>query len=106
MGITITVKDNSQEFIEYLNSKKPVILETIGLLASGHASALAPVDTGRLRGSIDYTVSEDTAYVGTNVEYAIYQEMGTRYMAAQPFLKPAIEGNASQYKSIIEAMLK
>lgn len=28
--------------------------------------------------------------VGSNVEYAIYQEMGTSNMPAQPFLRPAV----------------
>lgn len=30
------------------------------------------------------------AYVGSAVEYAVYQEFGTRKMAAQPYLRPAI----------------
>jgi len=31
------------------------------------------------------------AIVGTPVEYAIYQEFGTRKMNAQPFLRPAMD---------------
>ena len=30
-------------------------------------------------------------FVGSNMEYAIYQEFGTRMMQASPFLRPAIE---------------
>jgi HK97 gp10 family phage protein len=33
------------------------------------------------------------AAVGTDVEYAIYQEFGTYKMAAQPFLIPALKEN-------------
>ena len=29
--------------------------------------------------------------VSTDVEYAIYQELGTRHMAAQPFMRPAAQ---------------
>lgn len=75
---------------------------------------LAPVDMGQLRNSIMYKTPvtsggfndgsgepapkqitviprEDEAYVGTNLEYAPYQEFGTRKMAPQPFLRPAID---------------
>lgn len=58
------------------------------------AKALAPVDTGRLRGSITYALGRDGAGlfadVGTAVEYAPFLELGTRYMAARPFLVPAL----------------
>lgn len=62
-----------------------------------------PVDTGRLRASISHIAplgrSEEgggrlsgpgavnAAYVGTNVAYAPYVEFGTRYMAAQPYMR-------------------
>jgi len=53
------------------------------------------VITGRLRGSITWRLGEDSqsiyADVGSNVEYAIYVEMGTRYQAAKPYLRPALK---------------
>jgi HK97 gp10 family phage protein len=53
-----------------------------------------PVDTGRLRSSITWEVARDgqglVALIGTNVDYAIYVELGTRYMRAQPYLRPAL----------------
>lgn len=58
------------------------------------AKRLAPVDTGRLRASIAWQIERHhgrlSAVVGTNVEYAIYQEFGTSRMAAHPFLRPAL----------------
>jgi len=67
------------------------LLHSIGIAVEGQASALAPVDTGNLRGSIDYRVNpqEVSVSVGTPVEYGIYQELGTRRMSAQPYLEPA-----------------
>lgn len=61
-------------------------------------------DTGRLRNSIVWKTSTSGSgeisgeptpkkmegYVGTAVEYAVYQEFGTRYMRPQPYLRPAI----------------
>jgi HK97 gp10 family phage protein len=58
------------------------------------AKQLCPVDTGRLRSSITREVGRDGrglyATVGTNVEYAPYVELGTRFMGARPFLRPAL----------------
>lgn len=51
----------------------------------------APVDTGRLRGSITTDVESDgySAETGSNVEYADDVEGGTSKQMPQPFLKPA-----------------
>lgn len=39
---------------------------------------------------VDIQLKDDAVYVvGTNVEYAVYQEFGTRHTASQPFLFPA-----------------
>jgi HK97 gp10 family phage protein len=52
---------------------------------------LTPVDTGRLRQSINVQKLGDAHYsVGTNVEYAPYVEYGTRYQAPQPYFRPGI----------------
>jgi len=51
---------------------------------------VAPVGGGRLRGSIDFEIKGAEGFVGSPLEYAIYQEFGTRYMPPQPFLRPAI----------------
>lgn len=39
---------------------------------------------------VDVELDDDTVYiVGTNVEYAVYQEFGTRHMQPQPYFRPA-----------------
>jgi HK97 gp10 family phage protein len=62
------------------------------------AKRLCPVDTGRLRSSITHGLAHDViglyAEVGSNVEYAIYVELGTRRAHAQPFLRPALRSVA------------
>ena len=105
MEIIIT-EDHSDEFIEELRKKVPVALEEIGMAAEGYAKRLAPVDTGRLRNSISHTVDDDTAIVGTNVEYAPYVELGTRKTRAQPYLRPSIEDHATEYKVLLEDRLR
>jgi HK97 gp10 family phage protein len=68
----------------------PEILERLGVDIEADAKAACPVDTGRLRASIEHEVDGDTLRVGTNVEYAVYVEEGTRYMEAEPYLRPAL----------------
>lgn len=51
---------------------------------------------GNLRASISYKKAERdgntwASFVFTPVEYAAYVEFGTRYMEAQPFMRPAAE---------------
>lgn len=62
------------------------------------AKRACPVDTGRLRSSITQRLANDAqgllAVIGTNVTYAPYVELGTRRMAPQPYLRPALRAAA------------
>ena len=106
--MSYTYKDNSKEVSDKIKAALLRGLETCGLLAEGYAKKLAPVDTGNLRNSITHDVDdgEPSAYIGTNVEYATYQELGTIHMKAQPFLKPAVNDHKDEYRKIIENELK
>lgn len=56
------------------------------------AKIYAPWDTGWLANNIYSTQEMFLTYkVISPVEYSIYQELGTRFMSAQPFLYPALE---------------
>jgi HK97 gp10 family phage protein len=90
------------------------ILES-AIYVSNQAKTLAPVDLGQLRNSVMYKTGtkqkggfnnssgeqaeleiqvepkKDEAFVGSNLDYATYQEFGTRTMNAQPFLRPAVQ---------------
>ena len=81
-------------------------LESIGMTAEAYAALFCPVDTGRLRASITHVVDDDAVYIGTNVEYAPYVELGTSKQKAQPYLRPAIERHLDAYKAIAETELK
>lgn len=45
-------------------------------------------------------------YVGTNVHYAPYVEMGTSKMAARPFIEPAFRENIDNFKMLLMNALK
>lgn len=104
MGIVIN--DHTDEVLDELEVQLRTALEEIGLVAEGYAKRLCPVDTGRLRNSITHTTDGEAAYIGTNVEYAPYVEMGTSRTRAQPFLRPAATDHMNEYKRIVEATLK
>ena len=106
--MSVEIHDNSREIANDIKSALLRWLETCGLVAEGYAKKLAPVDTGNLRNSITHEVDdgEPAVYIGTNVEYAPYQELGTIHIKAQPFLKPAVADHANKYRKIIEDELK
>jgi HK97 gp10 family phage protein len=60
------------------------------------------VDTGNLRNSITHTSDGKAAYIGTNVEYGKYVELGTVKMAAQPYLRPAAADHGETYRNIVK----
>lgn len=61
-----------------------------GMVVQNEAKRRAPVDTGRLKASITHEAEEGGVIIGTNTPYAIYQELGTRYMNPQPYLVPGL----------------
>ena len=81
---------------------------------SGNKPAISTYqdNAGTRRGSYSGTAPEEgdankkSVYIGTNVEYSSYVELGTIKMDAQPFLKPAVADHANKYRKIIEDELK
>ena len=74
---------------------KQEALHAGSVLVQGQATLNTPVDTGNLRSSIDFEVGSEDAVIFTPVEYAPHVEYGTSKMAAQPFLRPALDNNKS-----------
>ena len=100
-------EDNTEPVTHGIESAINAALEKIGLLAEGYAQMKCPVDTGNLRASITHEVSEGekAVYIGTNVEYAPYVELGTSKMQAQPFLRPAATEHGDQYRQVLKNTL-
>jgi len=105
MGM-ISVFKNPNVMREIVNQTEAGIA-AIAASVAGEASAQAPVankNGGRLRDSIVWETSKQGSgdiqgvpdpkelegYVGSALDYAVYQEFGTRYMRPQPYLRPAI----------------
>lgn len=65
------------------------------------ASRLVPVRTGYLRSTIYANVQEWVTEIGAEATYALFVELGTKYMQAHPYLFPAIEQYLPQLEIII-----
>ena len=137
VDVTVTVENHKEDIIKALTEQAAAGLKAIGLTAESYAKQnitdQKAVDTGRLRNSITHAVEEGelAVYIGTNVEYAPYIELGTGIYAEQggrqtpwsyqdddgvwhttrgqkprPYLRPAAANHADEYKSLMEEALK
>ena len=104
--MSYTYKDNTDEVISALKKAKNRGLEAIGLTAEGYAKKETPVDTGRLRNSISHETDDDAAYIGTNVEYAPYVELGARGRPGVHMIKRAATEHTDEYKRLMEDSMK
>lgn len=72
------------------------------------AQRAAPVDTGELRRSIlsEYLNGGLTGHVTAGIHYAPYVEYGTRFMTAQPFMRPAFHAVAMGFREDLERLVR
>lgn len=138
MNADVKVQSNKDQFKDAAAEQILKALEAVGLQAEGYAkdtiTAESRVDTGRLRNSIAHTVEEDekAVYIGSNLEYAVYNEVGTgiyteggggrktpwmyqddkgvwhKTVGMKPIhmLKKAAADHSDEYYDMIEKMLK
>jgi len=118
--VDVKIEDNSEEVLEAMQEQVIGWLEAIGEDAAGTAADRAPVGTpestgipgyigGTLKNSISSAVveSENAVYIGTNVEYAPYQEFGTsRGIPGKHFIQFGATAHQAEYKSLLEQYLK
>lgn len=103
--------DNTKIVLEALKKAKERGLKAIGETAEGHAKDVIieehRVDTSRMLNSIGHGEAEDYTDVGTNVEYAKYQELGTsRGIKPARFLTRAATEHTAEYRALMEDSLK
>ena len=136
--MNVTVESHRIEVQEAMREAVAAALEAIGIQCESHAKAniteSGRVDTGAMRNSVTHQVveSENAVYIGSDLEYALYNEVGTgiyaeggggrkdpwRYqdekgnwhttvgMKPVHFLKRAASENADEYMAIAEKIMK
>ena len=97
MGIRITGGDKFKNLLKELQEKYPDVLnlalDDTADAMSLTAQRIVPVDTGRLRASINVKREYLSKVIGTNVEYAQPVEYGTPYREGTRFMTKAFESN-------------
>lgn len=84
------------------------VVKMNGAELTSEAQWKAPLDTGFLERSIVFSLANGglTAQTLVGAEYGPYVEYGTRYMAAQPYLRPAFRKQKQKFKSDLERLMK
>lgn len=90
-----------------LEAARRVVMQN-GAELQARAQRNSPVDTGNLKRSIGLEIKDGglTARSEATAEYAPYVEWGTRYMDAQPFMKPAFNEQKEQFKRDMDRLVK
>lgn len=104
-GLKETQKQLERTVRELQGSPMLQAMRDATMLITAEAKRNAPVDTGRLRASITPEVrlgNPIEGIVGSNVEYAPYQELGTKFMRGKFYLRRAFEENIQRIKTIFD----
>ena len=103
------------EAVAFLTKASPALREAVkkslkqaAILVKADAIYRVPVRTGVLRKSISYRVNSDEMgfTVGASAPYAAYIEYGTRYMRAQPFIRPSFISVMTNLKSAVSSEIE
>lgn len=90
-----------------LGAVKTVVRKN-GADLQGKAQKNAPVDSGTLKRSIGLDITDGglTAEVEPAADYAAYVEYGTRFMEAQPYLKPAYDEQKKKFVKDLNELVR
>ena len=109
-GIKIEGLDKLQKHLKKQCTLDDVrnVVKMNGAELQNKAMRMAPVDTGTLKRSIGLEITEAgmTAEVEATAEYAPYVEYGTRFMKAQPYIRPSLEEQKKSFENDLSKLLK
>lgn len=115
-GIEIKGLDKLQKKL-----KKNVNMESVKKVVKFHGGQLAErmkaqtqqsfkkgYSTGDTASSINVEITDGglKARVGPTTDYAEYVEYGTRFMEAEPFVKPALDAQKDKFKSDLKKLVR
>jgi len=95
-----------EKFLHELHTDLENRLEDSANVVKEKSKELCPVDTGRLRESIDKDTDrrELVSEIGSDVSYAIYQELGTRYIRPKSYLRRGLISSVNKIRSIFSGL--
>lgn len=106
-GYDVTLKLHIDELNEKIQQALTLGLDAVGRDAASVAREMAPYRTGALRNSITNAVDPEelAAYIGTNLNYAIYQEFGTSRISGKHFIKAGATLHSAEYERWLQQYL-
>lgn len=100
--MSVKITNNTNQVFSEIDDAIKNALEDMARQCEHHARQdYVPVDTGRLKNSIQHDVKGYTARIGSDVEYAGYVEFGTSKMTARKYLRRALENHLQEYGEIL-----
>lgn len=115
IGLSFETDDFLKDITALKKAVSSVVIETAlfagALIIEGKAKVICPVDTGFLRS----TIQAQAPFVGkgfgdvevtVSAEYAAYVEYGTKFMGAQPYLRPATYENVEAIRNAMAGILE
>lgn len=101
------MKSNLAAVLEEKDRRLKRKLEAAGFVIEGHVKERTHVITGRLRSSITHDVGYLngllSVIVGTNVEYGIYEELGSRHREGHSYLVSGLIAAIAEVRRVMEA---
>ena len=112
MTLSVSINTNAQQLakkfdkdVEQIKRFLDVAVKKASFVVERGAKIKAPVDTGRLRSSIQTDIRTLTGTIRPTVDYASFVHEGTRHMTGRPFLKDALtEGEKQIHEIFIKAV--
>lgn len=112
MSVKVSIRTNNVDEVKAAmkNAAERALL-AIGENAVTHSQEYITqehrIDTGRMRESMTHTEDENSTYIGTNVEYAVYQELGTSTgIKPAHFISRAATNHSEEYRNLIIESVK
>jgi len=90
------------KFLRDMEDATEAAMEEAGSLFVAEAQRYCPVDTGKLRNSIRSEVEGLEMFAGSDLDYSVPVELGTRRAPPQPYLRPAFDSVLPMVVAILE----
>jgi len=115
--ITIEVnitKDSNLEYLQSILGDLPAYLERylwqrllpVAQSIASEAQSYAPERTGRLKNSIVAVITVDGIAVRCTVDYAKFQEYGTKYIIPKMFMNSAMQNHYEEIRQVIKEVIQ
>lgn len=113
MGLYVTIEwENYEKLAQELKEREDMtpfktVVKANGARLQKETMKITPIDTGALMRSISLKITEGglTALVAPGMHYAAYVEFGTRFMAAQPYVRPAFDTVRAKFISDLRKLI-